>query len=157
MRLFRGNPGPKDEAAMLYVLLMLLAGCMIAMQSPINAALSRTVGVLESSLISFAVGGLFLALAVAFFGRGQLSRVLETPPWQWIGGILGAVMVLNTILAVPRIGALTTVLAMICGNLIMAAVIDHFGWFGLPVTPFGWRRLAGFALVLAGLLLIFRR
>lgn len=157
MRLFRGCPGPKDEAAMLYVLLMLLAGCMIAMQSPINAALSRTVGVLESSLISFAVGGLFLALAVAFWGRGQLSRVLETPPWQWIGGILGAVMVLNTILAVPRIGALTTVLAMICGNLIMAAVIDHFGWFGLPVTPFGWRRLAGFALVLAGLLLIFRR
>ncbi len=157
MRLFRGCPGPKDEAAMLYVLLMLLAGCMIAMQSPINAALSRTVGVLESSLISFAVGGLFLALAVAFLGRGQLSRVLETPPWQWIGGILGAVMVLNTILAVPRIGALTTVLAMICGNLIMAAVIDHFGWFGLPVTPFGWRRLAGFALVLAGLLLIFRR
>ncbi len=157
MRPFRGCPGPKDEGAMLYVLLMLLAGCMIAMQSPINAALSRTVGVLESSLISFAVGGLFLALAVAFLGRGQLSRVLETPPWQWIGGILGAVMVLNTILAVPRIGALTTVLAMICGNLIMAAVIDHFGWFGLPVTPFGWRRLAGFALVLAGLLLIFRR
>ena len=116
--------------AMLYILLMLLAGCMIAMQSPINAALSRTVGVLESSLISFAVGTLFLALAVLFFGRGQLPRVTETPPWQWIGGILGAVM---------------------------AAVIDNFGWFGLPVTPFGWRRLAGFALVLAGLLLVFRR
>ena len=41
---------------MLYILLMLVAGCMIAMQSPINAALSRTVGVLESSLISFTVG-----------------------------------------------------------------------------------------------------
>ena len=136
--------------AMLYILLMLLAGCMIAMQSPINAALSRTVGVLESSLISFAVGTLF-------FGRGQLPRVTETPPWQWIGGILGAVMVLNTIIAVPRIGVLTTVLAMIFGNLVMAAVIDNFGWFGLPVTPFGWRRLAGFALVLAGLLLVFRR
>ena len=142
---------------MLYILLMLVAGCMIAMQSPINAALSRTVGVLESSLISFTVGACFLALAVFFFGRGQLSRVAETPPWQWIGGILGAVMVLNTVIAVPRIGTLTTVLAMIFGNLVMAAVIDNFGWFGLPVTPFGWRRLAGFALGLAGLLLTFRR
>ena len=46
---------------------------------------------------------------------------------------------------------------MIFGNLVMAAIIDNFGWFGLPVTPFGGRRLAGFALVLAGLLLIFRR
>lgn len=73
------NADKKD--AMLYILLMLLAGCMIAMQSPINAALSRTVGVLESSLISFAVGTLFLALAVLFFGRGQLPRVTETPPW----------------------------------------------------------------------------
>ena len=117
---------------MVYILLMLVAGCMIAMQSPINAALSRTVGVLESSLISFTVGACFLALAVFFFGRGQLSRVAETPPWQWIGGILGAVMVLNTVIAVPRIGALTTVLAMIFGNLVMAAVIDNFGWFGLP-------------------------
>lgn len=142
---------------MFYMLLMLLAGCMIAMQSPINAALSRTVGVLESSLISFLVGTIFLALAVLCFGRGHLPRVLETPPWQWIGGILGAVMVLNTIIAVPRIGVLATVLAMIFGNLVMAAVIDHFGWFGLPVTPFGWRRLAGFLLVLGGLLLVFRR
>ncbi len=142
---------------MLYIFLMVLAGGMIAAQSPINAALSRTVGVLESSLVSFAGGTLFLALAVLCFGRGHLLRVAETPPWQWIGGILGAIMVLNTILAVPRIGVLTTVLAMILGNLVVAAVIDNFGWFGLAVTPFGWRRLLGFVLVLAGLLLTLRR
>lgn len=142
---------------MLYIFLMVLAGGMIAVQSPINAALSRTVGVLESSLISFAGGTLFLALAVLFFGRGHLLRVAETPPWQWIGGILGAVMVLNTILAVPRVGVLATVLAIIFGNLVVAAVIDNFGWFGLPVTPFGWRRLLGFVLVLVGLLLVIRR
>ena len=67
--------------AMLYILLMLLAGCMIAMQSPINAALSRTVGVLESSLISFAVGTLFLALAVLFFGRGNGSAAFWARSW----------------------------------------------------------------------------
>ena len=51
----------------------------------------------------------------------------------------------------------TIVMAMIFGNLLMAAIIDNYGWFGLPVTPFGWRRLLGFALVLAGLALVFRR
>ena len=127
------------------------------MQSPINAALSRTVGVLESSFVSFAAGTLFLGLAVLFFGRGQLVRLAETPSWQWIGGIFGAIMVLNTIIAVPRIGVLTTAMAMIFGNLLMAAIIDNYGWFGVPVTPFGWRRLLGFGLVLAGLALVFRR
>ena len=142
---------------MLYIALMLFGGCLVAMQSPINAALSRTVGVLESSFVSFAAGTLFLRLAVLFFGRGQLVRLVETPSWQWIGGIFGAIMVLNTIIAVPRIGVLTTAMAMIFGNLLMAAIIDNYGWFGVPVTPFGWRRLMGFALVLAGLALVFRR
>lgn len=142
---------------MLYIALMLFGGCLVAMQSPINAALSRTVGVLESSFVSFAAGTLFLGLAVLFFGRGQLMRLAETPSWQWIGGIFGAIMVLNTIIAVPRIGVLTTAMAMIFGNLLMAAIIDNYGWFGVPVTPFGWRRLLGFGLVLAGLALVFRR
>lgn len=142
---------------MFYIFLMVLAGGMLAVQSPINAALSRTVGVLESSLVSFAGGTLFLALAVLCLGRGHLACVAETPPWQWIGGILGAIMVLSTILAVPRIGVLATVLAMIFGNLVGAALIDNFGWFGLQVTPFGRQRLLGFALVLAGLLLVLRR
>ncbi len=142
---------------MLYIALMLFGGCLVAMQSPINAALSRTVGALESSFVSFAAGTLFLGLAVLFFGRGQLMRLAETPSWQWIGGIFGAIMVLNTIIAVPRIGVLTTAMAMIFGNLLMAAIIDNYGWFGVPVTPFGWRRLLGFGLVLAGLALVFRR
>ena len=129
---------------MLYIALMVFGGCLVAMQSPINAALSRTVGILESSFVSFAGGTLFLGLAVLFFGRGQLVRLAETPSWQWIGGIFGAIMVLNTVIAVPRIGVLTTAMAMIFGNLLMAAIIDNYGWFGLPVTPFGWRRLLGF-------------
>ena len=142
---------------MLYVTLMILAGCLTAMQSPINAALSRTVGVLESSFVSFACGALCLGFAMLFFGRGQILRLAEAPSWQWIGGIFGAIMVLNTIIAVPRIGVLTTAMAMIFGNLLMAAIIDNYGWFSVPVTPFGWRRLFGFILVLAGLALVFRR
>lgn len=142
---------------MFYILVVLLAGCLIAMQSPINAALSRTIGVLESSLFNFIVGSLLLTIVVLLFGRGQLLRFIEAPSWQWIGGFMGAFMVLTTIIAVPRLGVFATLLSMILGNLLMAAVIDHFGWFGLPVTPFGWRRLAGFIFVIIGLLLVFRR
>lgn len=142
---------------MLYVTLMILVGCLTAIQPPINTALSRTVGVLESSFISFACGALFLGLATLFFGRGQIWRLTEAPSWQWIGGIFGAIMVLNTIIAVPRIGVLTTAMAMIFGNMLMAAIIDNYGWFSVPVMPFGWRRLLGFILVLAGLALVFRR
>ena len=84
---------------MLYIALMVFGGCLVALQSPVNAALSRTVGILESSFVSFAGGTLFLGLAVLFFGRGQLLRLTEAPSWQWIGGVFGAIMVLNSVIA----------------------------------------------------------
>ena len=66
-------------------------------------------------------------------------------------------MVFNTILCVPHIGVLPTLMAMILGNLIMGCLIDHCGWFGIPVTLFTWRRALGVLLVLLGLLLAFKR
>ena len=142
---------------MIYVALMLMAGCLMAIQSPINAALSRTVGILESSLISFSVGTASLLIAVLLFGHGHVGRVFSCPPWQWLGGVLGAIMVLNAIIAVPHIGAVSTLLAMVIGNLVMASIIDNFGWFGLPVTPFTLKRIFGFCLVFAGLWCVMRQ
>ena len=137
--------------------LMIFAGCMVALQAPINAALARAVGTLESSFISFTVGALFLGLMSLVLGRGHVLRLTEAPAWQWVGGVLGACMVFSTVLAVPRIGALATGVAMILGNLFMASVIDHCGWFGLTPMPLDWRRAVGLLLILAGLVLVMRR
>ncbi|WP_374287629.1 DMT family transporter [Desulfovibrio desulfuricans] len=142
---------------MYYIALVVFAGCVVALQPPINAALGRTVGLLESGLVSFAVGTLFLAAAVLMLGRGSLLRVVEIPAWQLSGGVLGAFMVVATTMAAPRIGVLSTLVAMIFGNLVMAAIIDHKGWFGINVIAFDWRRLLGLALVLAGIALVVRR
>lgn len=140
-----------------YALLMVAAGCLIAMQSPINAALSRRVGGLEASLVNFLVGGICIALAALFFGKGSPLKAFGAPPWQLVGGLLGAIMVFSAILAVPRIGVLSSSLAMIIGTLAMSSVIDNFGWFGAPVTPFTIKRLFGLCLTLGGLYFIFHK
>lgn len=140
-----------------YLLLMLFAGCMIGFQSPVNALLSRKVGILESSLLSFVGGTLALAVIVLIFGKGNIGGALKVPWWQLIGGLLGAIVVVNTVICVPELGVLTTLTAMIFGNLVIGATIDHFGWFGVPAVPFGWQRLTGFALMLAGILVAFKK
>lgn len=142
---------------MFYVLIMLATGCLIAMQSPINTALSRHTGMLEASLISFFTGFMALGACVLLFGRGNLFNALHAPVWQWSGGLLGAAMVCAAIICVPHIGVSSTALAMIAGNLAMSAVIDNYGWFGVPVIAFDFKRFAGFCLLCAGLYLIFRR
>lgn len=142
---------------MIYVALMLVAGLLFGLQSPINALLSRSVGTVEGSFLSFLGGTLALGALVLAAGRGNLAGAASVPLWQLAGGLLGALVVLNTILCVPHIGVLPTLMAMILGNLIMGCVIDHFGWFGIPVAAFTWRRFLGVLLVLLGLLIAFRR
>ena len=142
---------------MRYILLMAMAGCLIAMQSPINAALSRHIGGLEASFVSFATGGALLGAAALCFGSGNMGAVFSAPLWQWAGGALGAVLVFVSLLSVPRIGALNTGVAMIVGNLFMALILDNFGCFGLPVIRLSLSRLFGLALVIAGLYFVFKR
>lgn len=136
---------------------MLVTGCLIAMQGPVNTALSRQAGPLEASLFSFLIGTLALVCACLVFGKGSFFKAFGAPAWQWTGGVFGAIMVCATILSVPRIGILSVMLAMIAGNLLMAAIIDNYGWFGSPVVPFSLRRALGFCLVFAGLFFIFVR
>ena len=137
-----------------YVALMVLAGVMIAFQGPINAALARTTGAVEASLVSFAVGTIGLGVLVAVIGKGSVSGVTRVPLWQLVGGLLGAVMVTSLVVAVPKIGLTAAMVASLTGQLATAMVIDRFGLFGVPVRELEWNRVAGVLLLVAAVLLI---
>jgi bacterial/archaeal transporter family-2 protein len=140
---------------LIVVFMMVLAGMFIGFQSPINAALSKRVGIFESALVSFTTGMVVLLLVVLFMGKGQLREALHAPIWEWTGGLLGAMYVTAIIVAVPRIGVSTAMIAAIAGQLLIGMIIDHFGWFGLAVRPVDWRRILAVLLMMAAVWLIF--
>lgn len=115
-----------------YIALMLVAAAILAIQSPVNAALSHHTGSIEAGFVSFFTGAVFLFFACLFFGKGSTPKACDAPSWQWPGGMPVATVVCSAILSVPRTGILSTSLAMILGNLAMPAVIDNFGWFDAP-------------------------
>jgi transporter family-2 protein len=45
---------------------------------------------------------------------------------------------------------------MVAGQLIISLVLDHFGAFGVPRSPVNLGRIAGVALVIAGVILVRR-
>jgi transporter family-2 protein len=57
----------------------------------------------------------------------------------------------------PRIGVTATVALVISGNLIMAALIDRFGWLGNEQIALNWPRMLGILLLVAGAALTLRR
>lgn len=144
-----------------YILLMIGAGAAVAAQVGINAQL-RTVAAssLWATNISFAVtlGAGLAALAVGLLlGRvpaPPVAGLSAAPWWIWLGGLGGFAYVLLALLAAHRISATVVATAGIIGQLGASVLIDHYGWFGMPVARASASRLVGLGLLAAGLVLI---
>ena len=85
-----------------------------------------------------------------------MSAVTSAPWYIWVGGLLGATIVAIGTVVTARLGSLAPVAFGIAGQLVFALVIDHFGWFGLPVRSIGVNRIIGVSLLLGGLFFIQR-
>jgi transporter family-2 protein len=140
-----------------YALFAVLAGAMLPIQFGINSVLARYVGgALRASLVSFAVGAAALFGTALLVARGWPSSadLGAAPWWVWIGGLLGAFYVLGSIVAAPRLGAVTLVALILAGQALASLLVDHYGWVGFPEHPISALRVLGVALLAAGVALV---
>jgi Uncharacterized protein conserved in bacteria len=107
------------------------------------------IGVFEALSFSTAVQLLFsvLLLLAVRGGIGGLDRAFKTPAWMWIGGLMGLTVVSAITFAQPRIGATATIGILIAGQLVMGAVIDRFGLFGVEQIAISTPRAVGIVLL----------
>jgi bacterial/archaeal transporter family-2 protein len=140
-----------------YLLFALVAGAMLPIQFGVNAQLATWLGSsVRAAFVSFLVGALALAVAVLAFARDWpgTERVSGAPWWVWIGGALGAFYVLGSIVAAPRLGAVTLFVMILAGQALASLAVDHFGWVGFEEHPINAARLGGVALLAAGVALV---
>jgi transporter family-2 protein len=130
-------------------------GIALSVQAPINAAMSRQIGDgVAAGAISFAVGFLTLLAVVMLRGGPPPLQAFKTVPWwMWTAGCLGGFYVWSALWSVQRIGAVSLVAALVCGQLLAAMAIDAAGAFGLPAIAISWQRIAAILLVGSGLVL----
>jgi bacterial/archaeal transporter family-2 protein len=140
------------------VLATCTAGSLVALQAPINSKLGKTIGTFPAASVSFAIGlAVLLAISLVFAGGlGRLGEALHLPWYYLMGGVLGAAYVTTVLLSVRTLGAGGVTAATIAGQLTMSVIIDRLGILGLPERELNIQRLAGIALLAAGVLLIVR-
>jgi transporter family-2 protein len=142
-----------------FYLLGLGVGIGLVVQVGMNSTLRATLGsALLAALISFLVGSGALAAFIAVTrtplpAREQFAAV---PAWAWLGGLLGAFYVASSVIVGPKLGAATLLALVVLGQLGTSLLVDHFGWLGFAQHPLTLVRLAGAALLFAGVLLITR-
>jgi transporter family-2 protein len=137
--------------------LALGAGVSVATQQVLNGSLRTALGSPAwAGLVSYA-GGLLTMIVAVIVLRERVpawKTVVDVPWYAWSGGLFGGAFILLAILLLPSLGAATLFALVIAGQVLAAIPLDHFGAFGLAPHPIGVARLAGAALLIAGVILI---
>ena len=138
---------------MMGILFSILAGAAMSIQGVMNTRLSEKIGLHESNM--FVQGTAFLLSLIVLWiaGKGDL-RALPQVHWvYWLGGVIGLVITLTVMLAIGSLSPTVAISIILISQLLVAALIDAFGWLGAEKVPFTWRQFTGAALMIAGVVL----
>jgi transporter family-2 protein len=97
---------------------------------------------------------LIVTLTLTDAPRPRLAGLADMPWWGWLGALCGATYVTTVFTAIPVIGTAAAVGLTVAGQQIASLFVDRYGWFRLPRRPVSGTRLAGVALLLAGVAVI---
>jgi len=137
---------------MLGTIMSIIAGAAMSFQGVINTRLSEKIGLYESNVFAQATAlilGLILMFAV---GKGDFLAITQVNKVYLIGGLLGTVITVTVMLAIGNLSPAVAISIILISQLLVAAVIEAFGWFGSEQLAFTWNKWAGLALMIAGVI-----
>ena len=129
-----------------------MVGMVIALHFSMNAAIGKIVGNPRMGNAVFWLIGAGMAVLIALSGwdRAFWARARTASPWLWLAGVLGACIVFAVISFIPRLGAGTTNVILLTGQVIGGLLIAHYGLLGSPIERLTLVRLFGVLLMIAG-------
>ena len=138
---------------MIYVLFAIFAGITVTLQNSINGLMAPVVGAIGASFLSFTTQAT-LIFAYLTLIQHRLPSIRRARFPEALSGPLAMVVVGLIGVCVSRMGSAVTTCCSVAGQIIISAVIDHFGLFNAQIMRFKSRRIPGFILILIGVLSI---
>jgi transporter family-2 protein len=140
-----------------YFIVALGTGAAIAVQALANTRLRLALGTTVWAAIAQFIVGLAALVVVAIVTRqpaADTAGLSRMPWWGWVGGAVGALFIVVSIVLTPRLGTALTLATITVGQLLAALLLDHYGWLGAPVVRLSLPRLIGAACLLVGIALM---
>ena len=137
----------------LYLVLAVLAGGMLTLQSAINARLAGAVG---GPVWAAAVSGLILTVVLTLIasatsrGTPRFNDLESLPWWAWTGGLCGAVLLSVSTAVVHRLGAAQMIALVMTGQVLTSITLDNFGLVGLAPHPMNLKHAIAGGLLIVG-------
>ena len=141
-----------------FAAVMLAAGVGIPLLAALNARLGMEVGSAPAAVLAALLVALVFS-AVVTVGTGGLmgSAWSSAPIRSYAGGLFLAFYLLSITWIAPRFGVSNAIFFVLLGQIVSAAIIDHFGLIGAARIKVDVTRLLGIGLIIAGIFLARRR
>ena len=138
----------------LYVFTILL-GVVLAVHLAMNGRVGAAINNARVANALFWCIGALGAVAIGLTGwqTGALQPLKEVHPALLTAGVLGACLVFAIAWLIPQVGAGSVMITLLAGQVIGGLVLSHYGWLGSPVQPITWTKIAGVAVMIAGVTL----
>lgn len=140
----------------LLIIIAVIGGVTVALQAQMMGLLDKSIGTLEGVFITYAGGGLLIAIPMILMRGGNLGAWQSAPWYAYSSGALGLIIVGAIGYSAPRLGLVATFTIIVSAQFVVAALIDHFGILGATIRPLDLSRMLGIALLLIGIWLTMR-
>ena len=134
----------------------LISGALMSLQGVFNTEITK------QSSIWAAAGWVqltaFLTCVVLYFstGCGEIWGMFSAGHrYMLLGGVMGAFITWTVIKSMDSLGPAKATLLIVVTQILVSYIVEVFGMFGVDKTGFEWRKLAGAAVAIAGIV-IFR-
>ena len=106
------------------------------------------------STLIYHVLGFILIMMISIIKKNRLPNLKSLPFIFFLPGILGVITILLNNISIPQIGVTLAVGVGLFGQLVMSAIVEHFGLFGMPVNRFKKEKTLGFSIISLGIIVM---
>lgn len=132
------------------VIVGLLGGMAIGLQSPMVSLMSQRIGTLESAFIVHFGGAIIILIPLLLLRSGNLGNWRSLPWYVLAAGALGLIVVAGVSYMIPRVGVAAAFTLLIAGQLVVSSILDHYGFLGVHIRPMDISRTLGLLVVFIG-------
>lgn len=133
------------------IILAIICGICAGIQPPINAGLGKVINSKNATLVSLAGSIILILFIVLTTGNiKDVTKITSVSPLYWIGGIFGVIVIFTSLTVIPVLGATATYSVIVSFQLVVGAVINQFGLFGVTRSPITLTKVLGIGFLILG-------
>lgn len=138
---------------MIGFLFSVIAGAAMSVQGVMNTRLSDEMGLWEANAFVQGTAFVLSLIVMAIFGTGNLSAIRTTPKGYLLGGAIGLVITVTVMLSIKGLDPTVAISTILIAQLLVAALIECFGWLGQEKVAMNVRQYIALAMMLGGVIL----